>query len=293
MIRYLEGDLFKSPAQVIVNTVNTVGVMGKGIALEYKKRYPDMFEKYRNVCEKRQLQIGKLMLWYAPDHWILLFPTKEHWRKPSRMEYIEEGLMKFVRTYSEKHIVSIAFPRLGCGNGELKWEEVKPLMEKYLEPLPIDVYIYLGKNETVKPEHKNQAETIKWLRQHAKDLSFNGVKDDIIHSRKDLFTPYSFGFDGDQWSAEWDNGLKFFRGDSNDFSILVPEDNFRELWDEIRTQSFVLKDEKKVDASLIYALLNSLGYLSEVRIKEKNTEKMIDGYQLNEGVGRVFSFKED
>ena len=146
MIQYIEGDIFDSPAQVIVNTVNTVGVMGKGLALSFKQRYPNMFEKYKKVCENKLLTIGKLMMCYEADHWILLFPTKEHWRNPSKMEYIEEGLKKFVQTYAEKNITSIAFPRLGCGNGELDWNKVKPLMEHYLKDLPIDVYIYLGKN---------------------------------------------------------------------------------------------------------------------------------------------------
>ena len=121
MIEYIEGDIFESPAQVIVNTVNTVGVMGKGLALSFKQRYPQMFEKYKLACEKHQLTIGKLMLFYEADHWLLMFPTKENWRNPSKLEYIEKGLMKFVQTYAEKNITSIAFPRLGCGNGELNW----------------------------------------------------------------------------------------------------------------------------------------------------------------------------
>ena len=88
MIEYIEGDIFDSPAQVIVNTVNTVGVMGKGLALSFKKRYPDMFESYKKVCEKHQLTIGKLMLYKEADHWILLYPTKENWRIPSILEYL-------------------------------------------------------------------------------------------------------------------------------------------------------------------------------------------------------------
>ena len=84
MIKYVEGDIFNSPAQVLVNTVNTVGVMGKGIALGFKKRYPEMFSKYRVACEKKKLTIGRLMIWYGADHWVLLFPTKEHWRNPSK-----------------------------------------------------------------------------------------------------------------------------------------------------------------------------------------------------------------
>ena len=143
MIKYIEGDIFSTPAQTIVNPVNTVGVMGKGLALDFKKRYPEMFNRYKKICEMKQLTTGKLMLYYAPDHWILLFPTKEHWRNPSKLEYIENGLAAFVKKYSDKDIQSIAFPKLGCGNGELNWEDVKPIMEKYLSNLNIDVYIYI------------------------------------------------------------------------------------------------------------------------------------------------------
>lgn len=142
MIEYIEGDIFESPAQVIVNTVNTVGVMGKGLALSFKQRYPAMFEKYKDACEKHLLTIGKLMLFYEADHWLLMFPTKKDWRNPSKLEYIEKGLMKFVSTYDDENITSVAFPRLGCGNGDLNWNDVKPIMERYLNNLPIDVYIY-------------------------------------------------------------------------------------------------------------------------------------------------------
>ena len=157
MIEYIEGNIFDSPAQVIVNPVNTVGVMGKGIALSFKQRYPEMFQRYKVICEKHQLTIGKLMLFYEADHWLLLFPTKENWRNPSKLEYIEKGLMKFVSTYAEKGINSIAFPCLGCGNGELNWNDVKPLMEKYLNPLPIDVYIYLRADNADVPEHQGSS----------------------------------------------------------------------------------------------------------------------------------------
>ena len=91
MIRYIEGDIFNSPAQVVVNTVNTVGVMGKGIAKEYKDRYPEMFRLYKEACRNKKLTIGKLMLWYGEDRWILNFPTKEDWRGKSKIEYIEKG----------------------------------------------------------------------------------------------------------------------------------------------------------------------------------------------------------
>ena len=142
MITYVIGDLLKSPADVLVNTVNTVGVMGKGIANDFKKIYPEMFTQYQKLCEKGLFNIGQLWIFKTKNKWVLNFPTKKHWRNPSKIEYIEAGLDKFVKTYAEKGITSISFPMLGCGNGELNWEtEVRPLMEKYLKNIPIDIYI--------------------------------------------------------------------------------------------------------------------------------------------------------
>lgn len=89
LLYYLEGDMFTSPAQCIVNTVNIVGVMGKGIALAFKEKYPDMFLEYKKACSEGVLNIGNLMIWRADDYILLLFPTKEHWRGKSKLEYID------------------------------------------------------------------------------------------------------------------------------------------------------------------------------------------------------------
>jgi len=286
MIEYIEGDIFDSPAQVIVNTVNTVGVMGKGLALSFKKRYPDMFESYKKVCEKHQLTIGKLMLHQEADHWILLFPTKENWRNPSKLEYIEKGLMKFVSTYAEKHITSIAFPKLGCGNGELDWNLVRPLMERYLKPLPIDVYIYLGVNNDNLPEHKEQQKTIKWLKENAKDMSFDGVIDDL--KTLSPLVPYSFDYNEVEYSFSYDNGITI---ENDNIKIQVTENDFFAIWDEIRNQSvFRIPDNNEIE--LVYALLFSLGYLSAIKIMDMKEHKMVAGYQINAGMGRLFDVKE-
>lgn len=163
MITYVKGDLFNSPAKIIVNTVNTVGLMGKGVALEYKKRYPEMFAEYQKLCEDKKLDIGQLFLWRKSDKWVLLFPTKKHWRNPSDLAYIEQGLIKFSQNWDKMNANSIAFPRLGCGNGGLSWSEVKPLMEKYLIDLPMQVYIYVDYYNDPIPEHKNTTEIEQWL----------------------------------------------------------------------------------------------------------------------------------
>ena len=290
MIEYIVGDIFDSPAQVIVNTVNTVGVMGKGLALSFKHRYPEMFNAYRKVCENNQLEVGKLMLYYAPDHWVLLFPTKENWRNPSKLEYIEKGLEKFVGTYADKGITSIAFPRLGCGNGELNWDDVRPLMEKYLKPLPIDVYIYLGVDESDVPEHRTPRETLEWMKTNARDMSFNGIKDEIRCNYG--IAPHSFTYDGSLMRAQWvDNSLIISTPGGNE-ALVVTEDEFFETWDDVRTKGVFpdLKENQK--ATLIFALLHSLGYLSKIRMSNGRASEKVAGYQVKEGAGRAYAFKE-
>lgn len=290
MIEYVEGDIFCSPAQVLVNTVNTVGVMGKGLALSFKKRYPQMFESYRKACEKHQFVIGKLMLYYAPDHWILLFPTKANWRNPSKIEYLEEGLKKFVNTYAEKGITSIAFPKLGCGNGELSWDDVKPVMERYLKALPITIYIYIGNDKTQTPEHIAQQETIEWLKTNARDMSFNGVCDDIRHGC--TIFPYQFEHKGILYTVGWDDGLNIVNpeGEQTKFA----EEELFQAWDMIRNQGIISVSENNKTINLFYALLYSKGYLSPIKILEMNDdeEKKTDGYQINAGYGRAFAVQE-
>jgi O-acetyl-ADP-ribose deacetylase (regulator of RNase III) len=142
MLSYVRVSLFESPAQTLVNTVNLVGVMGKGIAREFKSHYPAMFAEYKKLCDSKQLKIGALHLWRGHPQWVLNFPTKTTWKQPSRLEYVEAGLVRFRDTYEQMGVTSISFPPLGCGNGNLSWSDVRPLMEKYLKPIPIPVYIH-------------------------------------------------------------------------------------------------------------------------------------------------------
>lgn len=142
MIHYTKGDIFESPAPVIVNPVNGVGVMGKGLALEFKKRFRNMYTEYLKLCVQGKVRIGTLNLVQDGFTQILLFPTKDHWKNSSTIENIEAGLEAFCSEYQAMGIDLVAFPKLGCGCGGLKWEDVKALMEKYLEPLPIDVLVY-------------------------------------------------------------------------------------------------------------------------------------------------------
>lgn len=149
-VEVVRGNLFRSSRQTLVNPVNCVGVMGAGLALEFKLRYREMFDRYAELCRTGQMQVGKLWLYKdakpANDErkWVLNFPTKKHWRRPSRMEYLEMGLDKFMETYRKRGITSVAFPLLGARNGGLDEDEVLELMQDRLEPCtaPVEIYRY-------------------------------------------------------------------------------------------------------------------------------------------------------
>lgn len=153
MIHYLTGDLLSSNAHALVNTVNTVGVMGKGIALQFKERFPHNYKIYKKACDGYQLIPGKLLVVHeqtiSGEKIVINFPTKTDWKHKSSYAFIESGLVELVRIIEDEAIQSIAIPPLGCGNGGLKWEKVKPIMERYLNNLPVDIFIY-EPNEAVK-----------------------------------------------------------------------------------------------------------------------------------------------
>ena len=138
MIERGRGNLLETQAEALVNTVNTEGVMGKGIALQFKKAFPATFEAYRRECEAGHIRIGKMFvheLGALMPRYIINFPTKKMWRQPSRLEYIRSGLDDLVTQVRRLGIRSIAIPPLGCGNGGLKWSDVRPLIEEHMGTL--------------------------------------------------------------------------------------------------------------------------------------------------------------
>ena len=139
VIRYQQGNLLEAPVEALVNTVNTVGVMGRGIALMFKERYPENFKAYAAACKSGDVQIGRMFVTATNElegpRWIINFPTKKHWRPKSRIEWIEQGLEDLVRVIREKEIRSLTIPPLGCGNGGLNWADVQNLIENGLADL--------------------------------------------------------------------------------------------------------------------------------------------------------------
>ena len=139
MITFTKGDMFEAQAEAIVNTVNTVGVMGKGIALQFKQRFPENYLEYKDACEAGLVQTGKLLITKSNTlffKYIINFPTKQHWRNPSKYEYVEQGLDALVEAIKELKIKSVAIPPLGAGNGKLEWNKVKQILNDKLTALP-------------------------------------------------------------------------------------------------------------------------------------------------------------
>lgn len=147
MIQYITGNLLDSKAEALVNTVNTMGVMGKGIALQFKNDFPSNYKAYQKACQNEEIKVGKMFVTIdsntnSGEKIIINFPTKTTWRKPSEYKYIEEGLNNLIEVIKTKNIKSIAIPPLGSGNGGLKWGKVKKIIEEKLQHLDIDIFVY-------------------------------------------------------------------------------------------------------------------------------------------------------
>ena len=275
MITYVVCDLFASPAQTLVNTVNTVGVMGKGIAKDFKAIYPEMFAKYQELCERGQFNIGQLWPYRTSNKLVLNFPTKKHWRSPSRPEYIEAGLKNFAAQYHAYGVTSISFPLLGCGNGELDWEsQVRPLMESYLGKLPIDVYIHLqNRQDPHTPEHRDLRQMKRWLRSEPESLAFNEVWADLIAAIASdshcvaIGTGESFGV---RIGGEEDSMILELANET----IEIPQDAFLDLWQQLRAAGFLSGDYLPCGlinySDSIIPLMAKLPYIHKVDMAEQS-----------------------
>jgi len=167
-IEYKKGDMFEEPTEAIVNTVNCVGVMGKGVALEFKRRWPANFKAYKQLCDDKKLAPGTVFVFDNSDflseskhRFLLNFPTKKHWRARSKIEYVEDGLKDLVSKIREYGITSVALPPLGCGNGGLDWEDVRPLIEENLAELSdVHFVVFAPGPEEMKPEQVDVPEDL-------------------------------------------------------------------------------------------------------------------------------------
>ncbi|MEU3224276.1 macro domain-containing protein [Streptomyces sp. NPDC006976] len=147
MIQESKGNLLEADVEAIVNAVNTVGVMGKGIALQFKQAFPENFKQYKAACDRSEVRVGEIFVHVAqplgPRRYVLNFPTKRHWRGKSRIEDVRAGLDALVEVIKEYRIESIAIPALGCGHGGLSWGDVHPMIQTAFESLPtVEVLLF-------------------------------------------------------------------------------------------------------------------------------------------------------
>lgn len=277
MIIYTRINIFESNAQVLVNTVNTVGVMGKGLAKEFKRLYPDMFNQYQKYCENKKFSIGKLQIYKTVNKWILNFPTKENWRNPSKLDYIEEGLKKFVANYEKLSIKSISFPMLGCGNGGLDWEsEVKPLMQKYLKNLPIDIFIHTASKDKFMPEYKDQKNIDIWLKSEPYYLS----NLEFINHLKNRYSKLINTITNDELKLNIDVSFKKFEEndlvclESKEIKLCLEEDSINNIWQILKNGGILTKDmlpfELAKNSNMIMLFLSKLEYVTLTQLDNEN-----------------------
>ena len=259
MITYVESDIFSSPAQTLVNTVNTVGVMGKGIAKTFKSIYPEMYEEYRQRCDSGELSIGNLFLYRTAHKWVLNFPTKRHWRQASRLADIAGGLDTFCQTYADEGMTSIAFPQLGCGNGGLDWEtQVRPLMERSLESLPIDIYIHVNPDAATGTYEVDDERLAEWLRGEPRSRSFQDVWKDLEIVAESM----------PNWSRIGADGALLLSLSKE--SITLKREDLFELWHHLRSFGYLTLDDVssslEVQPEPVLGLLASLRYVTSARV---------------------------
>ncbi len=147
MLIFTSGDMFEVSTDIRINTVNCVGIMGKGLALRFKIKYPDMFHVYQQACKSGEVQPGKLHIWRNDSKdWIINFPTKRHWRDSSRYTDIEKGLIALKAYLNNKGRIKVLLPAIGCGLGGLDWSRVSEMIKKHLENVEADILVFAPKD---------------------------------------------------------------------------------------------------------------------------------------------------
>jgi len=272
MLTYVTIELFESPAQALVNTVNTFGAMGKGIAAVFKELYPDMYKQYRQLCKAGSFDVGMLYIYRTPNKIIVNFPTKSHWRHRSRVEYIEAGLKKFVGRYEDYGISSVSFPQLGCGHGELDWErQVQPVMERYLRKLAIPVYIHLyPKSPDFVPERLDVAYA-RQMRLERQRISAERLWEDlrsiVCHQPGEAYDLTLFGP-----VVEMDEEQIFFKPRSGE-PVIVYRVDLEDLWNTLRLRGTARQED--IPQSLqddgagqwIFDLLQRVEYIDRIALR--------------------------
>lgn len=277
MIITVVSDVLQSPAQVLVNAVNTVGVMGKGIAHDFKLCYPDMFARYRDLCQGGNFDTGRLMLYRTSHKWVLNFPTKTHWRANTRLDDLRAGLERFAATYAELGITSVSFPRLAGDSDGLDWQhDVKPLMEHLLDPLPLPVYVheYDPDDPYLAAESRNIRSVRAWLEGDPQPVAFARFWRDVsrlLRNNERQFTTV----DGEAFTIGRDKrrrGRSLVILGANPQPVFLSESVLADLWGYVRSAGYAhprnFPGGLDAYAPYITGLLRELDYVRPVHLLE-------------------------
>lgn len=280
MLRFVSTSILDSKAQTVVNTVNTVGVMGKGLAHAFRERHPKMFRSYKDICDRGLLDIGKLWLWRGDVQWVLNFPTKKHWKYPSKIEYIEAGLNKFVAQYESQGIREISFPRLGCGNGGLEWNEVRPVMEHHLKRLPISIYIHDFDADIGAPEHQLA------LRSHSYRRSFDALLEDLRAICLQNSGRFKTVFSQSEFTARVleDGAISIGRAGRTK-EVQIPADDLYEAWFMLihgPLNESKLVGKARDESSYLLGLLASLPYARAIQLRNVDSTTPSTAVELSD-----------
>ncbi|EHK7404365.1 TPA: macro domain-containing protein [Vibrio parahaemolyticus] len=291
MIKYLKGDLFSDHAEALVNTVNTVGVMGKGLAYQFKEKYPENFLKYRDACKNKELTTGTVLTVPIKEpngpHYVINFPTKEHWKGKSKIEYIESGLDALISTVDKHNISSVAIPALGSGLGGLPWSQVEQVLIRKLETIERVEWRIYAPTETPKKQsptritfgravlivaieqYVNQSRKDNLSEQELQCLMYillnNGIEISSIIFDKYLDSPFSSVLH--ESLKKMDGSLLYISGINKSIDstrININKDHLKKSREKIRTENN------------IYNII-------------RKTIDIISGYQSNEGMAIISS----
>jgi O-acetyl-ADP-ribose deacetylase (regulator of RNase III) len=193
MLRFTQGNLLEAPVEALVNTVNEVGVMGKGIALMFKEAYPESAKLYEDACKRKELRVGRVFVTPSQQllgpRWIIHFPTKKHWRQPSQLDWVRDGLKDLVRQIRDRQIRSVAVPPLGCGNGGLEWAHVRREIESAFAEIPeVEVVVFAPTSEYLNAPKREGVEELTAARALIAELvrrySILGIECALIEVQK-------------------------------------------------------------------------------------------------------------
>lgn len=287
MIVYVVEELYQSPAKVLVNPINTVGVMGSGIAFDFKRFFPEMFDEYQVLCQQDRLNVGQLLLYKTAHKWILNFPEKGHYRANVHPEHIAEGLKKFVATHAEQGITSASFPMFGADDDKLDWEnEVRPILEAYLNPLPILVYVHIDETENpFNADRRNIRAVRSWLTGQPRHVSFDKFWRDIRTIVQDkpnlkLIDSTMERFVVGIATGKNNKGRNVvIRSEKDPRPIFLSHSSMIDLWNYVIRTGYVLPQNLPggldVHARYIFSLLSQLDYVHPVHLWTVGAERGI------------------